>query len=100
MAVSSAICDPNDVSSVHPFFDMPDELVPLALTPNTIKHLWDLTEALHVEQSPAFAEITDAEEVMLIQRLSEDDPYDGIDPVFAKRARRYLRFALDILNKE
>lgn len=99
LAVSSAICDPNDVSAVHPFFDMPDELVPLALTPKTIQHIWDLTELLHVEQSPVFAEITPSEEIRLIQMLSEDEPYKGIDPVQAKKARRFLRFALDTLEE-
>jgi hypothetical protein len=99
LAVSSAICDPKDVSANHPFFDMPDELVPLALTPKTIQHIWDLTESLHVEQSPVFAEITPEEEVKLIQLLSEDEPYNGIDPVSAKRARRFLKFALDTLEE-
>ena len=100
LAVSSAICDPNDVSAVHPFFDMPDDMVPMALTPKTIQHIWDLTEQLHVEQSPVFAEITPAEEVKLIQLLSADEPYNGIDPVHARKARRFLRFALDILLEE
>lgn len=99
LAVSSALCDPNDVSAVHPFFDMPDELVPLALTPKTIQHIWDLTELLHVEQSPVFAEITPPEEIRLIYLLSEDEPYKGIDPVKAKKARRFLRFALDALEE-
>jgi hypothetical protein len=99
LAVSSAICDPRDVTANHPFFDMPDELVPLALTPKTIQHIWDLTESLHVEQSPVFAEITPEEEVRLIQALSEDDPYDGIDRVAAMKARRFLKLALDILEE-
>ena len=99
LAVASAICDPKDVSAPHPFFDMPDDLVPLALTPKTIQHIWDLCESLHVEQSPIFPEITEEEEVLLIAKLTEDDPYKGIDPVQAKKARRFLKFALDILEE-
>jgi hypothetical protein len=100
LAVSSAICDPKDVTANHPFFDMPDELVPLALTPKTIQHIWDLTESLHVEQSPVCAEITPEEEVRLIQLLSEDEPYKEVNRVSAMKARRFLRFALDILEEE
>lgn len=100
LAVSSAICDPKDVTACHPFFDMPDELVPLALTPKTIQHIWDLTEQLHVEQSPVFAEITPTEEVALIGLLSDDSPYEKVSQVAARRARRFLKFALEILEEK
>lgn len=99
LAVSSAICDPNDVASAHPFFELADEMVPMALKPKTIQHIWDLTEQLHVKQSPVFAEITPEEEVRLIDMLSQDAPYAGVERVSAMKARRFLRFALDILEE-
>jgi hypothetical protein len=99
LAVSSSICDPNDVTAPHPFFELADEMVPMALKPKTIQHIWDLTERLHVEQSPVFAEITPEEEVKLIHFLSEDSPYLGVNPIQAMKARRFLRFALDILEE-
>ncbi len=98
MAVSSALCDPNDVSSPHPFFDMPDDMVPLALKSKTIQYIFDMIETLHTEQSPIFQEITDVEEIRLIELLSADDPYNGVDRVTAMKARRFLRYALDMLE--
>jgi len=99
LAVSSAICDPNDVTSVHPFFELADAMVPMAFKSKTIQYIWDLVEKLHVEQSPIFAEITPAEEVKLIQLLSEDSPYLGVNPIKAMTARRFLKFALEILEE-
>lgn len=99
LAVSSSICDPNDVTSAHPFFELADEMVPMALKSKTIQYIWDLVEQLHIEQSPIFPEITPVEEVRLIQLLSEDSPYLGVNTVKAMQARRFLKFALDILEE-
>jgi|SRR6478609_3394137 len=99
LAVASALCDPADVMSPHPFFELADEFVPMALKSKTIQYIWDLIEQLHIEQSPIFAEITPEEELMLIGLLSEDDPYAKINKIQAKKARRFLRFALDILEE-
>ncbi len=98
-AVASAICDPNDVRSPHPFFDMADDMVPLALKPKTIQYIFDLTEALHVEQSPVFPEITPEEELRLAGILTQDGPYIGVERIAAMKARRFLRMALDILEE-
>lgn len=98
-AVASAICDPNNVSAHHPFFDMAEDMVPLALTPKTIQYIFDLIEALHVEQSPVFQEITLEEEARLADILTQDAPYAGVERVAAMKARRYLRMALDILEE-
>lgn len=98
-AVASAICDPNDVSAFHPFFDMPDDMVPLAFKPKTIQYIFDLTEALHVEQSPIFTEISPEEQARLVDILSLDSLYAGLERVSAMRARRYLRMALEILEE-
>ena len=98
-AVASAICDPNDVTSPHPFFDMADDMVPLALKPKTIQYIFDLTEILHIEQSPVFPEITEEEQDRLIDLLSTDDPYTGIHRIQAMKARRLLRHVLDLLEE-
>lgn len=98
-AVASALCDPNDVTAAHPFFDMPDDMVPVAFKSKTIQHIFDLIEQLHVEQSPVFEEITEAEEIKLSNLLSEDAPYAGVERVQAMKARRFLKFALDILEE-
>lgn len=98
-AVASAICDPNDVRSPHPFFDMAEDMVPLALKPKTIQYIFDLTEALHVEQSPVFPEVTPQEEARLADILTQDAPYAGVDRVAAMKARRFLRMALDIIEE-
>jgi hypothetical protein len=98
-AVASAICDPSDVSAAHPFFDMPDDMVPLAFKPKTIKYIFDLTEILHIEQSPVFVEITPEEEFKLVSLLSEDDPYQGLDRVRAMKVRRLLHYALELLEE-
>ena len=100
LVVSSSICDPHDVTSPHPFFELADEMVPLALKPNTIKSIWDSVERLHVEQSPVFPEITPTEEVRLMDILTDEDPYKNIDPIKSSKAKRFLRFALELLEEE
>lgn len=98
-AVASAICDPNDVTTHHPFFDMAEDVVPLALKSKTIQYIFDLVEILHIEQSPIFAEINTAEEARLADILTQDAPYSGVDRVAAMKARRLLKYALDLLEE-
>ena len=98
-AVASAICDPNDVTTHHPFFDMAEDVVPLALKSKTIQYIFDLIEALHVEQSPVFSEINADEERRLAEILIDDAPYAGLNRVSAMKARRFLRMALEILEE-
>ena len=98
IAVARGICDPNDVTAAHPFFELADDIVPLALKSNTIRWLFDEIERLHVEQSPIFPEATPEEVLALSDLLATEDPFCRANPVDAMRARRYLRFALDLID--
>jgi hypothetical protein len=97
-AVASAICDPADVTAPHPFFDMPDDMVPVALTPRTIKYIFDSVEILHIEQSPIFSEIDETDEAKLVDVLCRDEPYASATGNDAAKARRLLKCALDLLE--
>jgi hypothetical protein len=99
LAVARGICDPNNVKAPHPLFPFADDTIPLALTPRAVRRLFDEIERLHVDQSPAFAEATDDDLVELAGALIQPDPLGKLDAVKAKRARRYVRLALDLLNE-
>lgn len=100
LVVARAICSPHDVALPHPFFELPEDQLPVALRDDTIARLWDEVERLYLLQSQAFREATRDELLELADRLQVDDPWEGIDPSKAAQARRYLLFALDILNRE
>lgn len=97
--VSRGICSPHDVSEPHPFFELPEDEVPIALKSTTIQRIYDEIERLVVEQSPIFAEATDQECLELSDRLL-DTPTDHLSPIQAGQARRYLLFALELLRNE
>lgn len=96
--VARGICSPHDVTEPHPFFELPEDQVALQLKSSTIKRIYDEIERLVVEQSPVFAEATRDECRDLIDLLEVDDPFADIEPVKAAAARRYLLFALEILQ--
>lgn len=51
--VSFATCNPNDVS--HPYFPLAQDVVPMALTPEALRRIWDELVILHkgsVESRP------------------------------------------------
>lgn len=98
--VARAICDPKDVTSQHPFFDMPEDLVPIALKPNTIIRLRAEIHQLQIEQSPLHPEADDEEVVELSDLLAIDDPFGAITLTDEKLARRYLKFALELIRNE
>lgn len=97
--VSRAICDPNDVLRAHPIFPLADSTIPLALSTPTLKWLFDELERLKIQQSPLFLEITDEETHELVDALCMDDPFVGVSEMTAAHARRYLKFALDLMNE-
>jgi hypothetical protein len=96
--VARGICSPHDVTEPHPYFELPEDQVGAALKSTTIERIYDEIEKLIVTQSPVFAEASKAECYQLADLLLVDDPFDGVDPVKAAAARRYLMFALDILQ--
>jgi hypothetical protein len=98
IAVARALCDPNDVNSPHPTFPLAEDIVPIALTPNAIRRIFDEVERLHVEQSPAFPEATDEELMELAGALLPEQPFRGLVATDARRCRRYARFLLDAIE--
>lgn len=97
MLVARSVCDPNDVLAVHPLLELPDEIVPLAFPPATIRHIFDAVEKLQIDTSPIYEEATDEEVATLCTRLSEG-ALGRAERVASKRARRFLRFVLDELS--
>lgn len=98
--VSRGICSPHDVSEPHPYFELPEDQVPVRLRSDTIKRIFDEIERLIVEQSPVFGEADDTETKELGELLLTDDPFAGMPAASASRVRRYLLFALEILRNE
>lgn len=96
LVVCRAICDPNDVNQMHPLLEMPDEIVPLAFPPATIRHIFDAVEKLQIEQSPAYTEAKPEELTDLIVRVQRGD-LDKLPIAAARRARRFLNFVLEEL---
>jgi hypothetical protein len=100
LVVARCICSPHDVSEPHPFFELPEDEVPLALKSTTIQRIYDEVERLVVEQSPIFGEATDAECLELSDLLAVPMATDHLDPVKAGHARRFILFALELLRNE
>lgn len=98
--VARAICDPNDVTSAHPFFDMPEDMVPLAFKPDTIIRICQEIARLGVEQSPLHPEADDEEVGELSDLLAIEEPFAAVKHDQERLARRYLKFALEILRNE
>lgn len=98
--VARGICNPHDVTAHHPLFELPEDMIPLALTPRAIKSIFDEIERLHVDQSPLFPEATQAELLELSDRLAADNPFANTPTAQRLRALRYLRLALDTLRSD
>jgi hypothetical protein len=98
--VARALCDPHDVTSPHPFFDMPEDLVPVAFKPQTIERLMAEIGRLGVEQSPLHPEADTEELAELADLLATEEPFADVDFRLECLARRYLKFALEILRSE
>jgi hypothetical protein len=100
LVVSRAICSPHDVGSAHPYFELPEDEVPLALKSSTIKRLYDDVERLIVDGSPVYREASPDDLAELATRLMDEDAFNGVSDIAAAKARRYLLFALDLLNND
>jgi hypothetical protein len=98
--VARAICDPRDVTSAHPFFDMPEDLVPVAFKPGTIVRICQEVAKLGVEQSPLHPEADDEEVGELSDLLAVEEPFAAVKLDQERLVRRYLKFALEILRDE
>jgi hypothetical protein len=98
--VARGLCSPHDVTAPHPLFELPEDMIPQALTPRAIKRIFDELERLHIEQSPLFPEATADDLLELSDRLAEPDPLAAAGTPQRLRALRYLRLALDTMRAE
>ncbi|MBA2687498.1 MAG: hypothetical protein H0U64_05310 [Gemmatimonadaceae bacterium] len=92
LCVARGFCDPRDVTANHPFFELPEEVVPYAFKPNALRRIFDEIERLALEQSPLFPEAT-KEDAERFAAAVVDGGFDRLNP----RARRYLRMVVDAL---
>lgn len=97
-AVARGLCDPNDVTSPHPYLPLPEDMVRVAFPQTTIRRLFDEIERLQIETSQIFPEATDDELGELAELLSVDAPFGDLPEPRARRARRFARFILDELQ--
>lgn len=98
--VARCICDPRDVTSGHPFFEMPEDLIPIALKPTAIQRIRQEIELLQVEQSPLHPEADDEEIAELSDLLATEGRFAEVSDSAERQARRYLKFALEIIRNE
>lgn len=98
--VARGICHTLDVNSPHPYFELAEDELPLALKSNTIRRIFDEIELLAVDQSPVFAEIGAEELLDLAELIVLDEPFETVSPVVAARCRRYLKLVLDLLRNK
>jgi hypothetical protein len=95
--VCRAMCDPTDVSRFNPSFPRPDDILTKALRPTTIRAIWDAIERHRIETSAIMPEATD-EDIGNLLALLQTDRLSEIEPVKARRVRRFLRYCLDDLD--
>lgn len=95
--VSQATCDANDVLEPWSFVRMaPEDLVPLYLTADGIKLIFDKWEQVKISLDPTQREATDDEVDNLLDTLRERE--DGLSFVRRARIRRLLAYVHDELT--
>jgi hypothetical protein len=107
--VARCTCKPDDAA--RPFFGGAlggaESLVPLALTPKGIEWLFDELNRLLLEESPTVPEADDEDLAWLAEQLgggevenddASGDVWAGISPLEARRARRLLGAAIDLMR--
>jgi hypothetical protein len=95
--VARGICSVHDVTKPHPFLELADDMVPLALKSRTITRIYDSLERLHVEQSPLYPE-ADADDLVALRSLLDGGALEKIDRSKQGNVRRYLRYCLDMMR--
>lgn len=98
--VARSLCDPLDVTAPHPFFEMPEDMVPLAFKPDTIARLCQEIAKVGIEQSPLHPEADDEELGELSDLLATGVAFADVAGAQERLARRYLKFALEIIRNE
>jgi hypothetical protein len=97
--VALCTCKPDDIA--RPFFGGElgaEDIVPLALTPKGIEFLFDALDQLLLEESPTVPEADDEGLLWLGEVLTEGDPFAGLTEIEARRARRLLAGAIELLR--
>lgn len=98
--VALCICSPEDVTRPHDLFPAPNATLPVALTPDALKRLFDEIERLQIDTSPIFTEATDDDVDAVVELLSGDAlrKLSTTDQVNHSRVRRYLSFVLELIQ--
>lgn len=97
ICVARGICSVHDVTQPHPFLELADDMVPLALKSRTIRRIYDEIERLHVEQSPLYPE-ADASDLEALRGLIDAGGIEKLGAVEQGYVRRHLRFCLDLMR--
>jgi hypothetical protein len=97
--VARGICNQHNVTLPHPYFELPEDEIPVALKSTAIRRIFDEIERLAVDQSPVFAEATEVELFELAEILATDDPFEDVPSVQRARCLRYLKLVLDTLRE-
>ena len=97
--VARGICNQQNVTMPHPYFELPEDEIPFALKSSAIKRIFDEIERLAIDQSPVYAEATDLELLDLAELLATDDPFESVPSVKRSRCLRYLKLVLDTLRE-
>lgn len=95
LAVAYAACDPNNAA--QEYFSLAEDTVPIALTPEGIRHVWHAIEKMHIEESPLSVVATDEDIRALFGRLAAVG-FDGVAKATEKRVRTLLAFCLSDLG--
>lgn len=97
--VAVCLCDTDDVSACHPLFETPNATLPLVLTKEGLRYLFDQIERLQVDSSPIFPEASDTDVAAMLELL-QDGALERIresNPIDHARCRRYLALCLEML---
>jgi hypothetical protein len=97
--VARGMCNQHNVTLPHPYFELPEDEIPLALKSRAIQQIFDAIERLAIDQSQVMAEATEIEVLELAELLALDDSLEGLDPAKRSRCLRYLKLVLDTLRE-
>jgi hypothetical protein len=92
--VAVATCSPTD--SRLPFWDCANDAVPMALTSKAIRHVWEQTELLSIEQSPSSREATDDDLAALTRAINDGSLWQDRSVTDARSLRRLLGRVIEL----
>jgi hypothetical protein len=97
--VATCICDTDDVSACHPLFETPNATLPLVLTKEGLRYLFDQIERLQIDSSPIFPEASDTDVDALMELIRDGalPRLSSTNPIDHARCRRYLALCLEMM---